>query len=53
MNSDRHTDFLLMMIFVLASVCFTRWLYLETPTEMFEAYRQAQVQTEEWTPPFQ
>ena len=51
MNSERHTDFLLMLVFVLASVCFTRWLYIETPDAPYEL--RSQLQADDWAPPLQ
>jgi hypothetical protein len=51
MHSESHTDFLMMLIFVLGSICFTRWLYLEMPDVLPDTYQQAQIK--DWTPPFQ
>jgi hypothetical protein len=52
MNSECHADFLVTVIFVLASICVTRWLYLEQPVA--PVAQNPPAYTDDWTqPPFE
>jgi hypothetical protein len=48
MSSDRLSDFLMMVIFILGSMCGLRWMYLNAPDE---PDAQPQVQLDDWAPP--
>ena len=48
MDSESHSDFLIMVIFVLGSICFSRWLYIEQPAPATE---NPPAHSEVWTPP--
>jgi hypothetical protein len=45
MQFDGASDHLLVVIFVLAAVCLTRWIYIETPLGDFGPYRDAETVT--------
>jgi hypothetical protein len=49
MNSEGHSDFLIMVIFLLGSICFTRWLYLEESVTPIAD--NLPVHSDRWTPP--
>jgi hypothetical protein len=48
LDSDSHFDFLTMVIFVLASMCLNRWLYLEQPAAL-----RPPALSDDWTPPLE
>ena len=48
MDSESHPDFLIMVIFVLGSICFSRWLYIEQPAPVAE---NPPAHSDVWTSP--
>jgi hypothetical protein len=51
-DAENHSDYLMMIIFVLGSMCLMRWMYLGTPEPPGEMTPYQQTQEEKNAFPF-
>ena len=52
MNADPHSDYLIMAIFVLGTMCLMRWTYLEIPGSSDDTVSYQQTREEKGVFPF-